>query len=85
MSDLGLNRVKCTLSSGTISSQMAANSLISSCSKSVSGVMEQPARDPFIKQHPAFFGLLPSLEDTMFVQEAVINNDPAGRTGLNYK
>lgn len=64
---------------------MAANSVISSCSKSVSGVMEQPARDRFIKQHPIFFGLIPSLEDTMFVQEAAINNDLVGRPGLNYK
>lgn len=63
---------------------MAANSVISSCSKSVPGVMEQLARDLFMKQHPIFFGLIPSLEDTMFVQEVAINNDHTGRPGLNY-
>lgn len=46
--------------------------------------MEQLARDRFMKQHPIFFGLIPSLEDTMFVQEAAINNDHTGRLGLNY-
>lgn len=66
---------------------MAANSVISPYSKGVSGVMEQPARDRFIKQHRFFFffGLVLSLEDTIFVQEAAINNDLAGRPGLNYK
>lgn len=46
--------------------------------------MEKPARDWFIK-HTSFFGLIPLLEDTMLVQEPVINNDFPGRLGLNLK
>lgn len=48
--------------------------------------MEKPARDWFIKQHLVFFfGLIPLLEDTTFVQEPEINNNFQGRPGLNLK
>lgn len=46
--------------------------------------MDQLARDQFVKQHSFFFGHIPSLEDTMFVQEAAINNDQADQVWITF-